>query len=265
MGTLFSGIFDSELVSVISFSDFMLCMMCALVVGLILAGMYMYKNRYTKSFVATLALLPAIVCAVIMMVNGNVGTGVAVAGAFSLVRFRSVPGSAREIGALFLAMGSGMIAGMGYLAYAVLFAVLLGGMSLIYNRIDFGERKNAAKYKTLHVTIPEDLDYTGVFDEIFADYAEKWELVNVKTTNMGSLYKLTYQLTMQNTDKEKEIVKRGRNAENHHIAKNATVQEYMYSTAFEALIGYLYLTKQEKRLKEILEMVIDINKKHTQQ
>ena len=112
MGTLFSGIFDSELVSVISFSDFMLCMMCALVVGLILAGMYMYKNRYTKSFVATLALLPAIVCAVIMMVNGNVGTGVAVAGAFSLVRFRSVPGSAREIGALFLAMGSGMIAGM---------------------------------------------------------------------------------------------------------------------------------------------------------
>ena len=203
MGTLFSGIFDSELVSVISFSDFMLCMMCALVVGLILAGMYMYKNQYTKSFVATLALLPAIVCAVIMMVNGNVGTGVAVAGAFSLVRFRSAPGSAREIGALFLAMGSGMIAGMGYLAYAVLFAVLLGGMSLIYNRIDFGERKNAAKYKTLHVTIPEDLDYTGVFDEIFADYAEKWELVNVKTTNMGSLYKLTYQLTMRNTDKEK--------------------------------------------------------------
>ena len=202
MGTLFSGIFDSELVSV------MLCMMCALVVGLILAGMYMYKNRYTKSFVATLALLPAIVCAVIMMVNGNVGTGVAVAGAFSLVRFRSVPGSAREIGALFLAMGSGMIAGMGYLAYAVLFAVLLGGMSLIYNRIDFGERKNAAKYKTLHVTIPEDLDYTGVFDEIFADYAEKWELVNVKTTNMGSLYKLTYKLTMRNTDKEKEMIDR---------------------------------------------------------
>ena len=146
MGTLFSGIFDSELVSVISFSDFMLCMMCALVVGLILAGMYMYKNQYTKSFVATLALLPAIVCAVIMMVNGNVGTGVAVAGAFSLVRFRSAPGSAREIGALFLAMGSGMIAGMGYLVYAVLFVVLLGGMSLIYNRIDFGERKNAAKY-----------------------------------------------------------------------------------------------------------------------
>lgn len=224
MGTLFSGIFDSELVSVISFSDFMLCMMCALVVGLILAGMYMYKNQYTKSFVATLALLPAIVCAVIMMVNGNVGTGVAVAGAFSLVHFRSAPGSAREIGALFLAMGSGMIAGMGYLAYAVLFAVLLGGMSLIYNRIDFGEKKNAAKYKTLHVTIPEDLDYTGVFDEIFADYAEKWELVNVKTTNMGSLYKLTYQLTMRNTDKEKEMIDRIR-CRNGNLEINVSRQD----------------------------------------
>ena len=184
----------------------------------------MYKNRYTKSFVATLALLPAIVCAVIMMVNGNVGTGVAVAGAFSLVRFRSVPGSAREIGALFLAMGSGMIAGMGYLAYAVLFAVLLGGMSLIYNRIDFGERKNAAKYKTLHVTIPEDLDQTGVFDEIFADYAEKWELVNVKTTNMGSLYKLTYQLTMRNTDKEKEMIDRIR-CRNGNLEINVSRQD----------------------------------------
>ena len=184
----------------------------------------MYKNQYTKSFVATLALLPAIVCAVIMMVNGNVGTGVAVAGAFSLVRFRSAPGSAREIGALFLAMGSGMIAGMGYLAYAVLFAVLLGGMSLIYNRIDFGERKNAAKYKTLHVTIPEDLDYTGVFDEIFADYAEKWELVNVKTTNMGSLYKLTYQLTMQNTDKEKEMIDRIR-CRNGNLEINVSRQD----------------------------------------
>ena len=188
----------------------------------------MYKNRYTKSFVATLALLPAIVCAVIMMVNGNVGTGVAVAGAFSLVRFRSVPGSAREIGALFLAMGSGMIAGMGYLAYAVLFAVLLGGISVIYNKTDFGERKNAAKYKTLHVTIPENLDYSGVFDEIFADYTEKWELVNVKTTNMGSLYKLTYQLTMKNTDREKEMIDEIR-CRNGNLEINVSKQDTMVS------------------------------------
>lgn len=206
MQTLFNGIFDSELVSVISLENFMLCMICALAIGLLIAGMYMYQNRYTKSFVTTLALLPAIVCAVIMMVNGNVGTGVAVAGAFSLVRFRSVPGSAREIGALFLAMGSGMIAGMGYLAYAVLFAVLLGGISMIYQRTDFGERKNAAKYKTLRVTIPEDLDYTDVLNDILTDYADKWELISVKTTNMGSLYKLTYQLVLKTPDQEKDMI-----------------------------------------------------------
>ena len=110
--TLFQGIFDTNMTSVISISDFLLCVGCALVIGLILAGTYMYGTKYTKSFVATLALLPAVVCVVIMMVNGNVGTGVAVAGAFSLVRFRSVPGSAKEIGAIFLAMCSGLVAGM---------------------------------------------------------------------------------------------------------------------------------------------------------
>lgn len=123
--TLFQGIFDTNMTSVISISDFLLCVGCALVIGLILAGTYMYGTKYTKSFVATLALLPAVVCVVIMMVNGNVGTGVAVAGAFSLVRFRSVPGSAKEIGAIFLAMCSGLVAGMGYLAYALLSAAIL--------------------------------------------------------------------------------------------------------------------------------------------
>jgi len=115
METLFKGIFDTELTSVISVPDFLLCIGISLVIGLIIAFSYMYKTRYTKSFVVTLALLPAVVCVVIMMVNGNVGTGVAVAGAFSLVRFRSVPGTAKEIGTLFLAMGAGLIAGMGYL------------------------------------------------------------------------------------------------------------------------------------------------------
>ena len=110
---LFQGIFDTDMTSVISVSDFLLCVGCALVIGLVLAGTYMCGTKYTKSFVATLALLPAVVCVVIMMVNGNVGTGVAVAGAFSLVRFRSVPGSAKEIGAIFLAMCSGLVAGMG--------------------------------------------------------------------------------------------------------------------------------------------------------
>ena len=203
--SMFRGIFDAETASVISVADFLLCVGCSLVIGLILAAMYMYRTRYTKSFVATLALLPAVVCVVIMMVNGNVGTGVAVAGAFSLVRFRSVPGTAKEIGVLFLAMGAGLIAGMGYLGFAFLFALILSAASMVYSRLDFGLKK-AERYKTIHITIPEDLNYTDVFDEIFQKYAAVWELIQVKTTNMGSMFRLTYHLTMRQADQEKEMI-----------------------------------------------------------
>ena len=154
----------------------------------------------------TLALLPAVVCVVILLVNGNVGTGVAVAGAFSLVRFRSVPGTAKEITTLFLAMGAGLIAGMGYLGYAVLFTVVMCAVFLLYNALDFGARRNAASYKTLAVTIPEDLDYTGVFDDIFAEYTAAHDLVSVKTTNMGSMFRLTYQVTLRDAAREKEML-----------------------------------------------------------
>lgn len=203
---VFRGLFDTDMTSVIAPGDFLLCVASSLLVGLIMAGFYMYRTRYTKSFVATLALLPSVVCVVIMMVNGNVGTGVAVAGAFSLVRFRSAPGSAKEIGAIFLAMGTGLIIGMGYLGYAFLCAVLLGFASALYNRLDFGSRRGAALYKTLRVTIPEDLDYTGVFDPILDRYASSFELTTVRTTNMGSLFRLTYDLTLKSPDKEKELI-----------------------------------------------------------
>lgn len=204
--TIFRGVFDSEFTSVIRISDFLLCLAVSLLIGLLIAGIYTYKNRYTKSFLVTLATLPAIVCVVIMMVNGNIGTGVAVAGAFSLVRFRSAPGTAKEISALFLAMCTGLISGMGYLGYAVLFALILGGITLLYNRFDFGAKKNGKKYKVLHITIPEDLDYTDVFDEILEKYSSSYELMQVKTTNMGSLFKLTYHLELNSTESEKELI-----------------------------------------------------------
>lgn len=206
MERLFSGVFDTEMTSVIPPGDFLICVGCSLVIGLILAFAYMYRSRYTKSFVATLALLPSVVCVVIMMVNGNVGTGVAVAGAFSLVRFRSAPGTAKEIGILFLAMGAGMIAGMGYLGYAFLFSVILCAVSMIYSRLDFGEKKNSAIYKTLRITIPEDLDYADVFEELFPQYVTSWELTNVKTTNMGSLFRLTYDITLKDPGVEKRFI-----------------------------------------------------------
>lgn len=204
--SIFRGLFDTDMTAVISVGDFLLCIGVSLVLGLILSLGYMYRSRYTKSFVLTLALLPAVVCVVIMMVNGNVGAGVAVAGAFSLVRFRSVPGTAREIAMLFLAMGAGLICGMGYLAYAALFAVLMCIISLIYNRLDFGTKKITATYKTLNIVIPEDLDYTDVFEDLLAEYTSAHELVRVKTTNMGSLYKLTYNVTLRPEKNEKEFI-----------------------------------------------------------
>ena len=203
---LFKGLFDTSMTNVISVTDFMLCIACSLVIGLILAFSYMYRTRYTKSFVVTLALLPAVVCVVILMVNGNVGTGVAVAGAFSLVRFRSVPGTAKEISMLFVAMGTGLIAGMGYLGFALLFTVVMCVFVLIYNRLDFGTKKNAVIYRTLTITIPEDLDYTDVFEGILSEYTTSCELIKVKTTNMGSLFRLTYNITLKKAANEKEMI-----------------------------------------------------------
>ncbi len=203
---LFKGLFDAELTAVIGIGDFLLCLGAALVLGLVMALAYMYRTRYTKSFVVTLALLPAVVCIVIMLVNGNVGTGVAVAGAFSLVRFRSVPGTAKEICTLFLAMGAGLICGMGYIGFAVLFTVVMCMMFLLYNRLDLGEKKNAAKYKMLTVTVPESLDYTEIFDDIFREYTQEAELLRVKTANMGSLFRLSYQIVLKDAAKEKEML-----------------------------------------------------------
>ena len=203
---LFKGLFDTDLTTVISVTDFLLCLGASLVIGILMAFAYMYRTRYTKSFVVTLALLPAVVCVVIMMVNGNVGTGVAVAGAFSLVRFRSVPGTAKEICTLFLAMGAGLIAGMGYLGFALLFTAVMCIMFVLYNRLDFGTKKNAATFKTFTITIPEDLDYSGIFDDIFSEFTTSHDLVRVKSTNMGSMFKLTYNVMLRDVTREKEMI-----------------------------------------------------------
>ena len=203
---LFGGIFDSSTVTVIPVYQFLLCVVVSLLLGIVLAAAYTYKSKYNAGFVRTLAILPAVVCIVIMMVNGNVGTGVAVAGAFSLVRFRSVPGSAKEIGAIFIAMGAGLVSGMGYLGYAVLYTVILSLVMALYVQIRAWE-KNAGSEKTMVITIPEDLDYTEVFDDLLEAYTSRYELTEVKTTNMGSLFKLTYQLSLKDTSKEKEMMR----------------------------------------------------------
>jgi len=205
LDTLFQGLFDGDTASVIPVGEFLLCLGTALVLGALLALSDLRRGS-SRSFLVTLAILPAVVCVVIMMVNGNVGAGVAVAGAFSLVRFRSAPGSAREISMLFLAMGAGLITGMGYLGYGVLFTALMGAVSMLYNRLAQRSGKGAERFKTLTVTIPEDLNYTDVFSELLREYASEYELIRVKTTNMGSLFRLTYHLTLKDPAREKEML-----------------------------------------------------------
>ncbi|MFI3229307.1 MAG: DUF4956 domain-containing protein [Bacillota bacterium] len=197
--------FESVMSSEITVGGFLLCLAIALVAGLGLAFSYSYKNTYTKSFVITLATLPAIVCVIIIMVNGNIGTGVAVAGVFSLVRFRSIPGTAKEIGAIFIAMGAGLVFGMGYVAYGLIFVVVLSGCTMIYNFSRFGENSDNTQ-RTIKITVPEDLNYTNAFDDIFKKYTKKYKLMVVKTTNMGSLFKITYDIDLKEKAKEKQLI-----------------------------------------------------------
>ena len=200
---IFKGIFDSASVSVIPAGQFLLCVGVALAIGGLIALTASRRSGYTAGFLVSLFALPALSCVVIMMVNGNVGAGVATAGAFSLVRFRSAAGTAKEIVLIFLAMVAGLIVGMGYLAYAALFALILCALFLALGACD-----PAAKglVRELRITIPENLNYEGVFDGLLSRYCAKWKLEQVKTGNMGSMFKLRYAVTMKKDANEKEMI-----------------------------------------------------------
>lgn len=188
----------------IAFESIIICTLASLVLGFGVSIVYMYKNKYSKNFVITLALLPALIQLVIMMVNGNLGAGVAVMGAFSLVRFRSVPGTSKEILSIFFAMALGLTTGMGYIGYASIFFLIIGAVMLILAATNFGGKTGAEK--ELKVTIAESLDYNGIFDDLFEKYTNNNELVRVKTTNMGSLYELQYHISIKDQALEKEFI-----------------------------------------------------------
>ena len=190
--------------SSIAMTTFLIDIGAALIIGFMIALVHMYKSSYTKSFVVTVAVLPAVVAMVIMMVNGSIGAGIAVAGTFSLVRFRSAPGSAKEIAAVFLAMAAGLACGMGFLLYAFLFVAIILMAILLYSLSKFGSQSNKAR--TMTVTIPEVLDYTDVFDDLFKKYTDEYKLTQMKTSNMGSLFKLTYSLKLKSEAAEKDFV-----------------------------------------------------------
>ncbi|HIU10573.1 MAG TPA: DUF4956 domain-containing protein [Candidatus Avidehalobacter gallistercoris] len=181
-----------------------ICTAVSLALGLGIALLCMYKTRYTQSFIVTLAIIPAVVQMVIMLVNGNIGAGVAVAGAFSLVRFRSVPGTAREIGMIFLAMAVGLATGMGYVTLAVLFFLVMAAFVLTLSMLRFGAGQDGER--ELRITIPENLDYDGLFDDLFCRYTKSAQLERVKTSNMGTLYELDYRVVLRDEQVPKEFL-----------------------------------------------------------
>ena len=185
-------------------AQFLLLSGVSLALGFLSALVYMYRNTYTKGFVVTLVLLPVVVQTVIALVSGNLGAGVAVAGTFSLVRFRSVPGGAREIAAIFTAMAIGLATGMGYIGLAVLLFAAVSAASLLLLTLRFGEQE--VNHRRLRVTMPEDLDYGEVFEDVFAAYTTRAELKKVRTTNLGSMFELYYDVTLRDPAQEKRFL-----------------------------------------------------------
>ena len=188
----------------ITVSAFLICTAVSLVLGLGCALLCMYRQRYSQSYALTLAMLPAMMQVVIMLVNGNIGAGVAVAGAFSLVRFRSANGSAREIGMIFLAMAIGLATGMGYVVLAAIFFAVMALFTLALTAAKFGAGRDSER--ELKITIAENLDYDGLFDDLFERYTASNALERVKTSNMGTLYELDYRITLRNEHETKEFM-----------------------------------------------------------
>lgn len=181
-----------------------ICIASAVLLGIIISFVHMKSSKYTKNYIVTLAILPLLVATVMIMVNGNLGTGVAIAGAFSLVRFRSMPGNSKEIASVFFAMAIGIAIGMGQIVFATLVTLIVSLLFLIFYKTKFGEEKNS--YKTLDIVIPESLDYEEVFDDIFKNYTTAYELLRIKTTNLGSLYELKYDITLKDGMKIKDLI-----------------------------------------------------------
>ena len=195
---------ESIIQSTITIQAFLICTAVSAALGLLSALLYKYKNQASQSFMITLAILPVVVQTVIMLVSGNIGAGVAVAGAFSLVRFRSAPGSAREIAAVFTVMAIGIATGMGYITLAGILFAVIALFQLALCSVNFGAADN--NERTLKITIPEDLDYEGIFDDIFAEYTRSARLDSVKTSNLGTLYELKYAITLKENSVPKAFI-----------------------------------------------------------
>ncbi len=201
----FQSIFEGSSTATLSFQDVAICIAAALILGLIIAITHSKTSKqHSKNFLISLTVMPLLVLVVIMMVNGNLGTSIAVLGAFSLVKFRSLPGNSKEIMSIFWAMAVGLAVGTGQIAFATVITIIVAIVLLIISKSRWGEGK--IERKKLKIQIPEDLNYQNVFEDIFSKHTKTVELEKARTTSMGSLYELTYTLELKDGVNEKEFI-----------------------------------------------------------
>ena len=198
--------FDSIYSSTVTPTQFFIMAAVALAAGFLYSWLMSFRIRSTKRFFIVTALIPFVVSAVITFVNGNIGAGVAIGGAFSLIRFRSAQGSADEIAAILVAMGSGIAFGMGYIGYGIVILLVLAVLFILLSFVPLFKHKSMAEDQLLRITIPESLEYNGCFDDIFAHYLKSVENAGVKTTGMGSMFRLSYKVKLKNPADEKAFI-----------------------------------------------------------
>ena len=198
--SLFSSIFTSTF----TLGQFLIAVLASMVLGFVVSIYYMFRNTYSKSFVPSLILIPAIECVVIIMINGNMGAGIAVAGSFALIRFRSARGSAKDLTAIFMAMAIGIICGAGYIGIAVLFTLIVCAVGMFLSFVKYGECDGKMRY--LKITVPENLNYDEAFEEVLDNYCSSYEIEKVKTLSLGSLFRVDYSIVMKDTSKIKEMI-----------------------------------------------------------
>ena len=208
-GIMLDTIFETDLDQTINLSldTMLLSVIAALILGLIISFIYIYSDKekkYSTSFAISLVILPAVVAVVIMLVGSNIARAFSMAGAFALVRFRSIPGDSKDISTVFYAMAVGLAAGLGFVGYAAIITLIIGAVYFVLVRAGYGKRRNG--YKTLKIMVPENMSFSRAFDDLFEKYADDVKLIKVRTTNMGSLFELTYDISVKKDTDEKEFI-----------------------------------------------------------
>jgi len=191
----------------VSLMDAILTIIISFVLGGFISFTYMktcQKSSCSQNFSLTLIMVPAVIAIIILLIGSNIARAFSLAGAFSIIRFRSAPGDPKDIAYVLFTMAAGLACGVGLYGYAILFTMILCLFMMILNLLKFGARKTS--YKMLKITIPEDLDYEGAFDDVFKEFTTGFELRRVKTTDLGSLYELLYMITMDNNTSQKDFL-----------------------------------------------------------